>query len=162
MSRYLKSGVEKVGMYWTDVGELNKRLASLEPKLQKTVLRKATREVAKFTLQQAKDLAPEETGQLVASLKVRAGRRSRAKGKQNQVGTDVNTAEGVFKGDEFYAGFLEFGTVPRYTKSGAYRGQIEKGKFDFLRPALYTFVEKKREIFLMACRRWVRSLEGKE
>lgn len=157
-----KPGFELVGMYWTDISKLQSKLDALAPALQKQVLRKATREVAKFTQQIAIELAPEDTGDLVRSLKVRADKRSRAAGKSGQVATNVNTDEGLFKGDEFYAGMMEFGTEPRWTKKGAYRGLIQRGKFDFLRPALYTHVERKRQIFLMAVRRWIRTLGGKE
>ena len=121
--------------------------------LQKKALRKATREVAKLVLDTAKAYAPHRTGNLEASLRVRAMKRSRK--NKHTVGNSVQTKEGMFQGDEFYGGFLEFGTEERTTKTGKSTGKIDDKEFWFLRPALYAFEELKRTVFTTTIREWL-------
>ena len=144
----------------TGFKRLDKKLTEMPRAMRRKPLRKATREVAKFTLHLAKQEAPEgEEGNLVRSLKVKAAKRSRR--LKNVVATNVETSEGWFKGDEFYAGFMELGTKQRATKEGWNRGAIDKEKHWFLRPALYTFVEKKKRIFVRAVHQWINSQKSK-
>lgn len=159
MSFAVVRGVKSVALYYRDTG-VQKKLDGFTNKLQKQALRKASREVAKFTQQLARELAPEDTGELVASIKVRAAKRSKAKSQKNTVSVNVNTDESLFQGDTFYGGFMEFGTKQRVNKAGQNRGQIERGKFDFLKPALYTHVEKKRRIFITAIQQWLTKQGG--
>ena len=51
----------------------------------------------------------------------------------------------MFQGDEFYGGFIEFGTQPRYTASGQARGQVEPESF--MRWALYGNEQRIKQIF---------------
>lgn len=134
------------GIYITGVKELDKALNGLERKLQSKALRKATRAIAKQVATDARRIVSEDTGDIAASIKVRSaattyskdGKRKRIASMRGMVGHGVVAGEGLFKGDAFYAGFLEFGTKERYTRhSGAYRGRLEQTQHAFLRPALY-------------------------
>lgn len=103
----------------TGVKEIDDKLHKFEGKVQKKALRKATRAAAKFVRDDAKALAPHDTGQLEASIKVKAIKRQRGK-----IGHAVMTGEGLFKGETFYGGFVELGT--------------QRMRADpYLRPALY-------------------------
>lgn len=85
--------------------ELEKKLLSLEPKLGRKIIRQALRKGAKLILNQAKANVPVDTGDLKKSLKVRAMRKRR-----HRYGVMVATSEGWFEGEQFYGGFIEFGT----------------------------------------------------
>lgn len=140
-----------------EVAKIDAFLKELPRGMRRKALRKAVRQVAKFTRELAVAEAPEDTGQLVKAIKVRAAKRSRAKRWKEFVGVSVEIGEGLFQGDTFYAGMLEFGTKQRKTKgSGANRGMIEPNRFSFLRPALLLHQGKKRQILIDALRRWVR------
>lgn len=108
---------------------LFKSLDEFDRKIQRNALSKA-RDAAKEVASDAKQLAPQEEGTLGNAIRVRVVKQRPGQGR-GIVGASVIVAER-------YAGFLEFGTADRYQASGRYTGQIEKGKFDFLRPALYT------------------------
>lgn len=136
--------------------ELDKKFSEMPKRLQNNHMRKATRAAAKAVLVHAQRLVPEDTGALAASLKVRSaamttttsgGTRRRIRKYRGMIGHGVSTTEGLFKGKQFYAGFVEFGTKTRTTKAGANRGLIESGKWAFLRPALYAEEDKTRQIF---------------
>lgn len=88
--------------------ELDRLLASVEAKKVKPALRKGAREGAKETAAQAKANVPTDSGALKRSIKVRALKRSRK--TKHLVGARVVTGEGLFKGDNYYGGFVEFGT----------------------------------------------------
>ncbi len=85
--------------------ELLRKLKAMDTKLAKKVTRQALRKSAKPMLAAAKSRAPVITGGLRDSLKLRAGRR-----KKDRVSIAVVTAAGWFKGDQFYAAFVEVGT----------------------------------------------------
>jgi HK97 gp10 family phage protein len=152
---------DPVQITWVGIIQIERKLAKLGDGMRKKALRPATRQVAHFTRNLAMDYAPHDTGQLERAIKVRAAKRSRAEAKKHQVATNTNTAEDLFQGDEFYAGFMEFGTEDRVTAKGANRGKIEEGRFDFLRRALYLFPEKKRQIFIAALAKWMREQRAK-
>ena len=123
----------KEGLIVTGDEQLDRTLAALEPKLQKRAIRKATRAASKQVLATARQRVPSDEGDLERSLKVRALKRSR-----NRVGHQVLVSDGLFEGDEFYGGFVEFGTQQRFHKTtGKSVGRIDPGDFDFLRPSLY-------------------------
>lgn len=137
----------------TGIIELDKKLSEMKDSLVNQGARKATREVGKMVRDQAKALAPEDTGELVASITVRAAKLKRRKGS---VGVSVGNKLGhAFKGDAFYGGMMEFGTDEREHRSGKSTGRIEQGKFDYLRHALYTFPNAKQVTFQTAIRQWL-------
>lgn len=172
----------KAGTFFavTGINELDQKLAEMETKLRDKYIRKATRQAAKAVLAHAKRLVPENTGQLAASLKVRSastgykskeGKRKRISKYRGLIGHGVVAGEGVFQGDQFYAGFVEFGTKDRWTKSAlwkdpkqtgkaAFRGRIDSTKWAFLRPALYAEEQNTRAIFQIEMARFVMN-EGK-
>lgn len=126
------------GVIVTGDRELDRLLATLPAKLQKKLSRQATRKAAKnIVLPEAKARVPEDTGDLADSLKVQAIKRSR-----NKIGHMVTTKDGFYKGDQFYGGFIEFGTKERKHKSGKDVGQIRPHEFSFLRPAIYDNEER--------------------
>lgn len=145
---------------YTGIKQLDKKLADMPDLMRRKPMRRGTREVAKFTLRQAKREAPHDEGDLERSLKVKSAKRSRK--LKGLVGATVETSEGMFQGDQFYGGMVEFGTDNRKTKSGANRGKIEKDAFAFLRPSLYAFPDRKRRIFIAHIARWMREQRAKK
>lgn len=89
----------------TGIKEIDKALSELEPKLAKKIIRKTLRDSAKIVREEVKQTAPFETGELKAAVKVKAGRRRR-----NSISVQVQIGEGDFKGQTYYASFLEYGT----------------------------------------------------
>lgn len=132
--------------------QLDEYLRSLPVSVTKGGMRKATRQVAKFVWQLAMGYAPERTGALVASLKVRAAPRRRT--KPWLVSTSVRTGKSLFSGDTFYGGFLEYGTKEREHKSGKKVGRIDREKWAFLLPALFAYRESKIQMFVTELRAW--------
>jgi len=120
----------------TGVKELDAKLASLEPKLRKDTMRKATREAAKYVAADARRLAPHDTGKLEQSIKVRARPRSRS--NKNSVGHGITGGSDFAEGMPFYSKFLELGW--KYLPEGD----------PFLRQALYG---NARRVKLMFARR---------
>jgi len=59
------------------------------------------------------------------------------------------------KVDAPHAQLLEFGTVDRFTKTGASRGRIEPGKFAFLRKAFYGSEAEAKEAFIKVLRAFI-------
>lgn len=149
----------RVDIAITGVAELDAKFRAMPNTLQKKALRPATRAVAKLTLQDAKARAPQKTGQLAKSLKVVATKASRRKDKYT-VSHSVQTSDGMFQGDQYYGGFMEFGTKERYTKAGAYRGYIKR-TFWYLRPALKAFPEKKLALFRDHVYAWMTTVADK-
>lgn len=137
--------------------QLDRFLRSLPLKLQKKGVRKATRASAKIVLADAQRRAPRDTGHLANSLVVRTAKGSRGRRMpRGTFGHSVQTRGGtMFYGDEYYAGFVEYGTKQRRMKTktggkitsagfltqGLNRGRVEAQPF--MRPALY---ENKRVI----------------
>ncbi len=109
----------KVAFVATGIEAIDRKLMSLEPKLQKKVIRKAQRDGAKDVLVKAKSLAPVKSGALKKNLKIRSIKRTKG-----SIGLDIGTADKDFTGYEFYSSFLIFGTK-----------KLERGKHDFLTPA---------------------------
>ena len=121
------------GVIITGDKALDRKLAGLPDKLAKKLSKQATRKAAKeIVLPRAKADAPVDTGELEDSLTVRAVKRSR-----RRIGHMVTTRDGMFQGDQFYGGFVEWGTHERQTKSGKSTGRIQPNEFMFLRSALY-------------------------
>lgn len=85
--------------------ELDRKLKTLDKKVQKKVLRSSVKEAMTIVLHAARSAAPVLTGLLVSTLRVVA-KSSRRRGTVSAV---VRTKDGDFKGDTFYGAFIEFG-----------------------------------------------------
>jgi len=96
----------------TGVEDVDRRLKALEPRVQKRVLRQAMREAMRLVQAEAKANAPDPatsryaTGATKRAIKVRA-LKSRKRGR---LGIEVRVGPGDYKGDTYYAAFLEYGT----------------------------------------------------
>lgn len=174
-------------VYITGDKQLDKKLRTLGTTLARKYLRKATREVAKHVLADARSMVRVKTGKLKRSLKVRAlPRRGR---KQDEIGHTITTGSGLFEGETFYGGFLEFGWAPmrgrrntfteqkaarrraRYqrAKLRGRRGNLESDVipdldrnegYPFLRPALYGKDPERLQMFVATVRQFIHD-EGK-
>lgn len=117
----------------TGVGRLDRQLRALEPAIGKKATRKALRAAAKVVQKEAQRVAPKKTGALARSIKVRA-RKARRRRDKGTLAYKATVGKGWFKGDTFYAAFLEFGT--------------KKMRFHpFLRPALYDKADDAKKVF---------------
>jgi HK97 gp10 family phage protein len=85
--------------------ELMRDLASLPWQLQKKILRPALRAGVHIVAQAVKFFAPRRSGLTVSAVKVRAVRRNR----RGTIGVNVILGAGDYRGDTFYASFLEYG-----------------------------------------------------
>lgn len=85
---------------------IEKKLKLLEPKIAKGIVRKNLRAAAKPILKAAKANCPVLTGRLRKSLKIRV-----LKKRKSSYALQVSPSKGWAKGEEFYGGFVEFGTV---------------------------------------------------
>ena len=99
--------------------ELLKLLERLDEKVQKQVVKIATREGAEVVRDAAKQLCPVRTGSLQRAIKIRAKRKRGSRGRlsRGDIGHSVVIGEGTFitrkklvTGKVFYGGFVEFGT----------------------------------------------------
>src|SRR6185437_13388918 len=79
-------------------------LKSLNNKLERKIIRQGLRAGAKVLKSAAQSEAPERTGLLKSSIKVRAGKRTK-----NSISVNVATSANDFQGKAFYAGFLLYG-----------------------------------------------------
>lgn len=88
--------------------ELMAWFRTVEDSLQKKVLRRAMRNAAQPIAKQAKANVRRKSGDLSKSIKVRAKKRN----KRGIVGVSVATSkdDNLFKGNQFYGAFQEFGT----------------------------------------------------
>jgi len=84
--------------------EVRLALAKLETKAARKLASKALRAGAKIVQAHAKATAPAQTGALKRAIKVRAG-----KNRKTYRSIIVGPGAKWFTGDEFYAGFIEFG-----------------------------------------------------
>jgi len=146
----------------TGIAEIDAKMAAMPVSLRNKALRKGCREVAKVTLKEAKARAPKKSGDLARSLVVKATKISR-KNRKVLVGVSVTTKAGMFQGDQFYGGFLELGTTQRVQKTtGRATGKIDKTRWEFLRPALSSFLERKTEIFRSTVAKWMTEQADKQ
>jgi len=152
------------GVFMTGDRAIDRQLIAFEAKVQKKVGRKATRAGARAVLAAVKANAPWLTGTLNDSLKVRALKVSRRRGKKfgHQVIVGEGDAQGLFSGDAFYAGFLEFGTKERkHRRTGKSVGRIAAGEHDFIRRVLYDNAETVRSISINELRAAIREVAKK-
>jgi HK97 gp10 family phage protein len=85
--------------------ELDRALKKLPRALARKIIRQSLREAARPIVEEAKSRAPVLTGQMRDSLRVRAGKR-----RKGQASMAVQTKDGDYAGDTFYAAFYEYGT----------------------------------------------------
>jgi HK97 gp10 family phage protein len=101
----------------TGVTEIDRALAKLERTEARKVIRSSMREALKIMQERVVSLAPvgvsrvwrgqqHEAGTLKKALKVRAQKVKR----RGEIALAVRTAEGDYKGEQFYAAFVEYGT----------------------------------------------------
>lgn len=83
---------------------LTRMLNALGSPKARELHRKAVRKAARPILEHAKAESPVKSGAMRKSLTIKALRRSR-----RGIGVRVTQKEGLFKGDQFYGGFQEFG-----------------------------------------------------
>lgn len=132
----------------TGIPELDAKLRTIEQRLAKKIYRRSVRKAAKPVLDTARSLAPVESGDLKRSLKIRAMKRSRR--NKHQVGVQVVTGKEWFKGDQFYAAFIEFG-APGHKFFG--KGEAPLEPKPFLRPAADANKSKVADVFRAEMRR---------
>ena len=95
--------------YSVDFSEVDQALTKLARVERRKTISKAMRIASKPLLAKVKEMAPVgNTGALKKSIKLRVGKRR----PRNNPGVtySVVTSDGWFKGDQFYAGMVEFGT----------------------------------------------------
>ncbi len=131
--------------------QVDRMLATLEPKLQKKAIRKGTREGAKIVLQRAKQLVPVDEGTLLRSMSVRTAKREGGQRlPRGTMGHSVQHVQRKGKGDPFYAHFVEFGTVKweghKYIRKALYdsRDQIVKANQEAIRAGVLEIAAKER------------------
>lgn len=95
------------GVKFTLTGDkdVDRAFAELPKRAQRKVLREALRPAAKVLLTQARANITKRTGKAAASLKVKAGKRTRT----GSVTLQVVTSSGWFKGDQYYLPMGELG-----------------------------------------------------
>lgn len=95
--------------------ELLRFLKTVPTAMAKKIMRKALREGAKPIAERARELAPVDSGLTRSAIKVRAATKLR----RGLLGAIVMVGEGDYKGEQFYASFIEYG----YMKVPTYRGK---------------------------------------
>ena len=131
MATKTKRTAGAAGVIVTGEFELDKKLSTMEAKAQKKVARKALRTAAKsIIVPDARAMVPEDTSDLRRSIKAKAMRRSRTR-----VGINVLAGDGFYKGNQYYSGFVEFGT--KFQEADP-----------FLRPAGYANADRIRNLII--------------
>ncbi len=130
----------KITVVVTGVPAIDRRLRRVEGKVGRKVVRRALRRGAKLVAQEAKRRAPRRTGALSKSIKVRAGKRSR-----RAISINAIIGKGFFKGETFYAGFIEFG-APGHMTYGRGRSPLKPNPF--MRAAFDTAGPRARDLVL--------------
>lgn len=99
--------------------ELQQDLLDLEPKVARKYAGKSLKDGAKIILAEAQNDAPVQSGATKKALRIRMGRS-----KKGYKSVRVVIGSGWFKGDEFYAAFVEFGHKQGSRKLGDKRKDI--------------------------------------
>ena len=105
------------GKTTADASDAIKGLEKLENKIGKKLVRKALRTAAKPTLALAKSTAPEQSGRLKRSVKIRSGGT-----RKGVTWMRVGVGKKWFVGPMFYAAFVAFGH-PSREASARHRSQ---------------------------------------
>ena len=90
------------------VKKLYDKLQMLPKKVANKIAGPAGRAAAKVVAAKARSIVPVDSGDLEASIKVRAVKRT--KRYKGMVGASVQTGKGNFRGSTYYGGMVEFGT----------------------------------------------------
>jgi HK97 gp10 family phage protein len=106
-----------------DVDAIKKALGNLEKKFADADCRKAMRVGAKIIQQAMIEQAPVDSGALRQSIKVRSLKR-----KKGRIGAMVTMRADSFKGDTFYAGFVEYGHKVGKRAARRARGKVRASK----------------------------------
>lgn len=117
----------KGGVIVTGIPEIDRKLKTLVPRLQKKVIRQAMRKAMALVTEEARARVPVDTGELRKAIKTRAAKRRR----RGEIGVDTRVGEGDFKGETFYGGMVEFGTSkmpPRPFMAPAYDGKKDEAR----------------------------------
>lgn len=101
-----KSGGGQSAVVITGVDEVAMRLKLLPKAIQRKVVRGALLAGAEVLAQAVRDRAPVDTGELKAAVKTRAVKSS----VPGVIVVETRIGEGDFKGGQFYAAFVEYGT----------------------------------------------------
>ena len=118
--------------------ELDDALEQFELKVRRKILKQTIRRASRELLADAKANAPVDSGDLRNSIKLRVKKVN--KRNKSEVGMMVLTGDQLFKGDQFYAAFIEFGAPGHkpYGKGDKYTG-IGNNLLEpkpYLRPAM--------------------------
>ena len=131
---------------------LAKALRTLPVKVEKQIIREATRAAAEPVLHAAQAKAPVETGLLKSTLRITTSTSSRkgtfkariqAGGKGAEEGKD-------YTGEAFYAPMIEYGHFAGHRRLGGAREWVEPKPF--MRPAFDENVEKAIDIMIAKVR----------
>jgi HK97 gp10 family phage protein len=102
----------------TGAEELTRAMGEIKTSIARKHLRTALRAGAKVIQLQCKADAPVKSGRTRSAIKVRSGKRSRT-----GIRMLVSIGKSFFKGDTFYAGFVEFGWVPSRKRRSQRKGK---------------------------------------
>jgi HK97 gp10 family phage protein len=110
----------------TGLKQLGETLRALDDKMIKKVVRKGLRAGAKVTLAAVRADAPKRTGTMARAFAVSGGRQK----NKGTIGVQVAVGKKWFVGDQFYAGFQEFGwsVGKRTTEIVRHQERTRKGK----------------------------------
>jgi HK97 gp10 family phage protein len=116
--------------------ELHHFLEKLPAAVVKRIERQSLRKATKPTLDLARRLCPVDTGQLRRQIKIRQS----SAGRGRFVRMTIGTAEGLFKGKQWYAGVVEFGHRIGARTAAMVRAQKRRSRLRaVLRATLPTF-----------------------
>jgi len=152
-----------VAVYGGD--EIRKLLTGLPLNVAKKALRTGIRNGAKIIAEEAKRLAPVDTGRVRDSIKVRAATKLRRK---TAVGVRIIAGDGWFTGEAFYGYFWEYGFFkqPVIRMENGQLVSMKRGRGDptwvparpFMRPALEIKQTQATDAVTRAVRSYVLSL----
>jgi HK97 gp10 family phage protein len=136
------------------VDELRRKLDDLGRNVGGRIARTALRDGAKVMQGVLRDDAPSDSGQTKAAIKVRSGKRSRAK-----IGMMVTLNERFFK-NQFYVGFVNWGWIWSRHKRPRIRVRGKDGRITTTTPKEVGKGEHKIEGSLWLEKSWARGYEA--
>lgn len=111
------------------VPKIDRALSRLSAKMQRTATRRAIRTALKLVEDGAKRRVPVDSGLTRNNISVRPGKPKR----RGQIVVEVMIGEGDYKGQTFYAAFIEYGHKQGSRKLGKDRAEVPP--IPFMRPA---------------------------